>query len=96
MWSVLAPIATRLVPPSHSGRATTAIYVGTSLALVVGIPLTSAMSLLWGWRLAVVVITVAAAIITVAARVALPALVLSTNQLALVGRHHHRNGRLLG
>lgn len=96
MWSVLAPIATRLVPPSHSGRATTAIYVGTSLALVVGIPLTSAMSLLWGWRLAVVVITVAAAAITVAARVALPALVLSTGQLALVGRHHHRNGRLLG
>lgn len=95
MWSVLAPIATRLVPPSHSGRATTTIYVGTSLALVVGIPLTSAMSLLWGWRLAVVVITVAAAIITVAARVALPPLVLSTGQLALVGRHHHRNRRLL-
>lgn len=96
MWSVLAPIATRLVPPSHSGRATTAIYVGTSLALVVGIPLTSAMSLLWGWRLAVVVITVAAAAITVAARFALPALVLSTDQLALVGRHHYRNRRLLG
>ncbi|MEB3020232.1 MFS transporter [[Mycobacterium] crassicus] len=96
MWSVLAPIATRLVPPSHSGRATTAIYVGTSLALVVGIPLTSAMSLLWGWRLAVVVITVAAATITVAARFALPALVLSTDQLALVGRHHYRNRRLLG
>ena len=95
MWSVLAPIATRLVPPSHSGRATTAIYVGTSLALVVGIPLTSAMSLLWGWRLAVVVITVAAAAITLAARVALPALVLSTDQLALVGNHHHRNGRLV-
>lgn len=96
MWSVLAPIATRLVPASHSGRATTAIYVGTSLALVVGIPLTSAMSLLWGWRLAVVVITVAAAAITVAARFALPALVLSTRQLALVGRHHYRNRRLLG
>ena len=93
--SVLAPIATRLVPPSHSGRATTAIYVGTSLALVVGIPLTSAMSLLWGWRLAVVVITVAAAAITLAARVALPALVLTTDQLALVGNHHHRNGRLV-
>lgn len=96
MWSVLAPIATRLVPPSHSGRATTAIYVGTSLALVVGIPLTSAMSLLWGWRLAVVVITAAAAAITVAARFALPALVLSTDQLALVGHHHYRNRRLLG
>ncbi|MEO6792283.1 MAG: MFS transporter [Mycobacterium sp.] len=95
MWSVLAPIATRLVPPSHSGRATTAIYVGTSLALVVGVPLTSAMSLLWGWRLAVVVITVAAAAITLAARVALPALTLSPDQLASVGRHHHRNGRLV-
>lgn len=62
---------------------------------MVGIPLTSAMSLLWGWRLAVVVITVAAAAITVAARFALPALVLSTDQLALVGRHHYRNRRLL-
>lgn len=95
MWSVLAPIATRLVPPSHSGRATTSIYVGTSLALVVGIPLTSAMSLLWGWRLAVVVITAAAVIVTVAAWATLPALVLTSDQLALVGGHHHRNGRLV-
>ncbi|MGV0625710.1 MFS transporter [Mycolicibacter minnesotensis] len=95
MWSVLAPIATRLVPPSHSGRATTAIYVGTSLTLVVGIPLSSAMSLLWGWRLAVVVIAVAAAAITLGVRIALPAMVLSTDQLALVGHHQHRNGRLV-
>ncbi|HWS91104.1 MAG TPA: MFS transporter, partial [Mycobacterium sp.] len=50
LWSVIAPIATRLVPPSHAGRATTSIYVGTSLALVVGSPLTAAMSLMWGWR----------------------------------------------
>ena len=53
LWSVIAPIATRLVPPSHGGRATTSIYVGTSLALVVGSPLTAAMSLTWGWRFAV-------------------------------------------
>ncbi|MGH3561412.1 MAG: MFS transporter, partial [Mycobacterium sp.] len=95
MWSVIAPIATRLVPASHSGRATTTIYVGTSLALVVGIPLTSAMSLLWGWRWAVVVITVAAAAITLAARAVLPELVLSADQLALVGHHHYRNRRLI-
>ncbi len=72
MWSVIAPIAARLVPASHSGRATTTIYVGTSLALVVGNPLTAAMSLLWGWRWAVVVVTAAAALITVAAAVTLP------------------------
>ncbi|MBO0865877.1 MAG: MFS transporter [Mycobacterium sp.] len=97
MLSVVAPIATRLVPASHAGRATTVIYVGISLAVVVGSPLTAAMSLLWGWRLAVVSITVAAAAITVAARVVLPAMQLSDDQLASVGRgaRHHRNRRLV-
>ena len=35
MWSVIAPIGVRLVPASHAGRATTAVYAGTALALVV-------------------------------------------------------------
>jgi predicted MFS family arabinose efflux permease len=97
LWSVIAPIATRLVPPSHAGRATTSIYIGTSLALVVGSPLTAAMSWMWGWRLAVVSVTVAAAIVTVAARVMLPAMVLTEDQLAHVGprSRHHRNRRLI-
>jgi predicted MFS family arabinose efflux permease len=97
LWSVIAPIATRLVPPSHAGRATTSIYVGTSLALVVGSPLTAAMSLMWGWRLAVVCVTAAAVIVTVAARVMLPEMVLSADQLAHVGprSRHHRNWRLI-
>ena len=56
MWSVVAPIGVRLVPPTHAARATTAVYVGTGLALVVGSPLTAAMSELWGWRLAAVAI----------------------------------------
>ena len=96
MWSVIAPIASRLVPPSHSARATTAIYLGTTLALVVGIPLTSAMSLLAGWRSAIAVITVSAAAITVGARLLLPEMVLNSDQLATVGRHHYRNGPLIG
>ncbi|OMC09173.1 MFS transporter [Mycobacterium sp. SP-6446] len=97
LWSVIAPIATRLVPPSHAGRATTSMYLGTSLALVVGSPLTAAMSLMWGWRLAVVCVTVAAAIVTVAARIMLPEMVLTEDQLAHVGprSRHHRNGRLI-
>lgn len=97
LWSVIAPIATRLVPASHAGRATMSIYVGTSLALVVGSPLTAAMSLMWGWRLAVVCITVAALIVTIAARVILPEMVLTKDQLAHVGprSRHHRNGRLI-
>jgi predicted MFS family arabinose efflux permease len=74
MWAVIVPIAARLVPPSHTARATTAVYIGTSAALIVGNPLTTSMSQLWGWRTAVAVIAVAAAVVTVAARVVLPAL----------------------
>ncbi|MDP7704458.1 MULTISPECIES: MFS transporter [unclassified Mycobacterium] len=97
LWSVIAPIATRLVPPSHAGRATMSIYVGTSLALVIGSPLTAALSLMWGWRLAAVCVTVAAALVTVAARLVLPSMRLTTDQLQYVGRRstHHRNRGLI-
>jgi predicted MFS family arabinose efflux permease len=97
LWSVIAPIATRLVPPSHAGRATMSIYVGTSLALVIGSPLTAALSLMWGWRLAAVCVTVAAAVVTVAARFLLPEMALSADQLKCVGprARHHRNRRLI-
>ena len=97
LWSVIAPIATRLVPASHAGRATMSIYIGTSLALVVGSPLTAAMSLSVGWRLAAACVTVAAAVVTVAARLLLPDLVLSEDQLKYVGprARHHRNRSLI-
>ena len=97
MWSVIAPIGARLLPHTHAGRATTAVYVGTSLALVVGNPMTAAMSQLWGWRLAVVVVTVAAASITVTAWVTLPPMMLSDEHIQTVRAHarHHRNARLV-
>ena len=97
MLSVIAPIATRLVPASHSGRATTVVYVGISLAVVVGSPATAAMSLLWGWRSAVASVAVVAAVVTVAAWAVLPVLTLTEEQLARVGRGagHHRNRRLV-
>jgi predicted MFS family arabinose efflux permease len=97
MWSVIAPIGVRLVPATHTGRATTAIYTGTTLALVVGNPLTAAMSELWGWRQAVVVITVAAAAVTVAAWLTLPPMVLSAAEVHTVRSHarHHRDRRLV-
>jgi predicted MFS family arabinose efflux permease len=97
MLSVIAPIATRLVPASHSGRATTVVYVGISLAVVVGSPATAAMSLLWGWRVAVASVAVVAAVVTVAAWVVLPVLTLTEEQRARVGRGagHHRNRRLV-
>ncbi|SOJ52832.1 Sugar efflux transporter B [Mycobacterium simulans] len=97
LWSVLAPLATRLVPPSHAGRAITSTFIGTSLALVVGSPLTAALSLMWGWRLAAACVTVAAAVVTVAARLVLPEMVLNADELQHVGAHarHHRNRHLV-
>ena len=97
MWSVIAPIGVRLVPATHAGRATTAVYVGTSLALVVGNPLTAAMSELCGWRLAVVLVTVAAATVTVLVWAALPRMVMSREETLTVrrSRRHRGNRRLV-
>ncbi len=95
MWSVIAPIGARLVPASHAARATMAVYVGTGLALVVGSPLTAALSELWGWRPAVAAITVAAAAVLVAARLALPLMALPCDATAPRQVRHRRNRRLL-
>nr|WP_233211564.1 MFS transporter [Mycobacterium sp. shizuoka-1] len=97
MWSVIAPIGARLVPPSHAGRATMAVYVGTGLALVVGSPLTAAMSELWGWRPAVGAIAAASVLVLAAARVALPAMA-AAGAVAGAGPRrggHHRNRPLV-
>ncbi|MGA5462276.1 MFS transporter [Mycobacterium sp. NPDC050041] len=74
MWSVIAPIGARLVPADHAGRATAAVYTGTGLALVVGNPLTAAMSELWGWRVAVLAVAAAALAVLLGARAILPAM----------------------
>ncbi|WP_167109572.1 MFS transporter [Mycobacterium sp. DL592] len=96
MWSVIAPIGVRLVPASYAGRATMAVYVGTGLALVVGSPVTAAMSELWGWRTAVGVITVAAVAVAAAARLALPLMAMAEGHPASAAAiRHHRNSRLV-
>jgi predicted MFS family arabinose efflux permease len=97
LWSVIAPIGARLLPPSHSGRATTAIYLGTSTALVIGNPLNAAMSQLWGWRVAVVAVMIAAAVISATARLVLPPLALPDEDIQTVRARawHHRNRRLV-
>ncbi|WP_018602763.1 MFS transporter [Mycobacterium sp. 155] len=94
MWSVIAPIGARLVPPSHAGRATAAVYVGTGLALVAGNPLTAAMSELWGWRSAVAVLAAAAAVVTLAALVTLPPMPVARDDVR-ARPVHHRNTRLM-
>lgn len=97
MWSVIAPIGARLVPASHAGRATAAVYVGTGLALVVGNPLAAALSTMWGWRTAVAGIAVAAAVVALAAWTTLPPLAPLPVGAETSGTPpgHRRNRRLL-
>ncbi|PJK24086.1 MFS transporter [Mycolicibacterium goodii] len=94
MWSVIAPIGMRLVPPTHAGRATAAVYVGTGLALVVGNPLTAALSALWGWRQAVLAVAVAAAVVTLTARAVLPLMPAERVETQVSGRRPHNRGLL--
>ncbi len=49
-WSIIAPVAARLAPRGQSGRATSLVFLGNSLALVVGMPLGTALGQWAGWR----------------------------------------------
>ena len=61
-WSALAPAAVRLAPPGQAGRTTSMVFVGNSLALVLGVPLGTALGQLTGWRVAVASLGVAGAL----------------------------------
>jgi predicted MFS family arabinose efflux permease len=98
MWSIIVPIGARLVPATHTGRATTAVYLGSSAALIVGNPLTNSMSQAWGWRPTVAVMAVAAGAITLLARAVLPAMAVSAADAAATATRKplpYRNVRLL-
>lgn len=57
-WSVLGPAAARLAPPGRAGKATALVFVGNSLAIVLGVPLGTALGQWLGWRVAIGVLAV--------------------------------------
>ncbi|GAA2902878.1 MFS transporter [Actinoplanes cyaneus] len=52
-WSVIGPIIARLAPPDQIGRATAMTFIGNSLAIVLGVPLGTAVGQWLGWRVAI-------------------------------------------
>ncbi|MGV8871558.1 MAG: MFS transporter [Rhodococcus sp. (in: high G+C Gram-positive bacteria)] len=76
-WAVAAPVAASLALPGKQGKAIATVYAGTSLALVAGNPLTSAMGQWFGWRMAATILGVVATAIAVALYFVLPALPVS-------------------
>jgi predicted MFS family arabinose efflux permease len=73
-WSVLAPVAARLARPGQAGRATATVFAGNSLALVLGVPLATALGQLTGWRMAMAVVGGAAVLSAVGLRMTMPPL----------------------
>jgi len=61
-WSAIAPVAARLAPPGLAGRATAMVFLGNSLAIVLGVPLGTALGQWLGWRTAVGVLAAAGAV----------------------------------
>jgi predicted MFS family arabinose efflux permease len=81
-WSAIAPAAARLAPPGHAGRATSLVFVGNSAALVLGVPLGTALGQLAGWRIALAVLGCAGAVSSAALWIYLPVLSASAADLA--------------
>ncbi|WP_328462945.1 MFS transporter [Actinoplanes sp. NBC_00393] len=73
-WSVIGPIIVRLVPPGQGGRATAMVFIGNSLAIVLGVPLGTALGQLLGWRVAVGLFAAAGAICVALLMAVLPKL----------------------
>ena len=73
-WSAIAPVAARLAPPGQSGRATSLVFLGNSLALVAGVPLGTAVGQWAGWRVAFLALAVAGVLSTAALVRVLPRL----------------------
>lgn len=71
-WSAIAPVAARLAPPGRSGRATSLVFLGNSLALVLGVPLGTALGQWAGWRVAFFALAVAGTLSTLALLTVLP------------------------
>jgi predicted MFS family arabinose efflux permease len=73
-WSALAPLAARLAPPGRSGQATAFVFVGNSLAIVLGVPVSTALGQWLGWRVALGVLALGGAVCVVLLRAVVPAL----------------------
>jgi predicted MFS family arabinose efflux permease len=71
-WSTIAPAAARMAPAGQAGRATSLVFLGNSAALVLGVPLGTAIGQVLGWRTAVAAFAVAGTLSLAALLVVLP------------------------
>ncbi len=73
-WSIVIPVASRLAGPGRSAKGTGIVFGGTSLAIVLGTPLATAIGNLLGWRAALAIVGLAGVAALVAVFRLLPVL----------------------
>jgi predicted MFS family arabinose efflux permease len=81
-WSAIAPVAARLAPPGQAGKATAMVFLGNSLAIVLGVPLGTAIGQWLGWRIAIGALAVAGVLGVVALLLVLPKMAALPQDLA--------------
>ncbi|KAG8152446.1 sugar transporter [Burkholderia catarinensis] len=73
-WSISVPLAVRLAPSDRKSRALSLLAMGTSIAMVAGIPLGRVIGEAFGWRVTFLIIGGAAGVTLLLLRATLPVL----------------------
>ena len=73
-WSIAAPLAVRVVEPRYHNMAIGAIATGTSVAMIVGLPLGRVIGLALGWRMTFFTIAAVAVAVLILLAVVFPRL----------------------
>ncbi len=72
VWSLAPVLASALAPAGRAGQATALVFVGASLGLAAGSPLTTQLSLLIGWRATSLALALLAVLLAAAIAVLIP------------------------
>lgn len=71
-WSIVTPLAVRVAPEGRRSTALSLIITGSSVAMIVGLPLGRAVGLLVGWRATFLLIAALSAIVFIILAASLP------------------------
>jgi predicted MFS family arabinose efflux permease len=82
-WSAIGPVTARLAPPGRAGKATALVFLGNSLAIVLGVPLGTALGQWLGWRVAILVLAGGGVLCVAALLIMLPKLPALPRDLAV-------------
>ena len=81
-WSIVTPLAVHVAPEGHRSTAVSMIITGSSIAMIVGLPLGRAVGLMVGWRVTFLLIAILSAIVLCLLAAFLPK-VTSDNNISL-------------